>query len=53
MARLPSYICSHVAPGQRGAAVADIFRLEDGVIVKHRDVLQRVPEQAVRQHPMF
>ena len=41
------------APGQRGAAVADIFRLEDGLIVEHWDVLQPVPEHAVSRHPMF
>ncbi|WP_198937948.1 nuclear transport factor 2 family protein [Pelomonas sp. KK5] len=41
------------APEQRGAAVADIFRLEDGLIVEHWDVLQPVPEQALSRHPMF
>jgi predicted SnoaL-like aldol condensation-catalyzing enzyme len=36
-----------------GGAVADIFRLENGKIVEHWDVLQAVPENAVNPHPMF
>jgi len=37
----------------RGSAVADIFRLEDGKVVEHWDVLQPVPESAANDHPMF
>ena len=37
----------------RGTAVADFFRLEDGKIVEHWDVLQPVPESAANDHPMF
>jgi len=40
------------SPEHRGAAVADFFRLEDGVIVEHWDVLQLVPETVVSAHPM-
>lgn len=40
-------------PDHRGAAVADFFRLENGKIVEHWDVLQLVPEQPVSLHPMF
>jgi len=41
------------SPEDRGTAVADFFRLEDGKIVEHWDVLQPVPESAANEHPMF
>jgi predicted SnoaL-like aldol condensation-catalyzing enzyme len=41
------------SPEDRGAAAADIFRLEDGNVVEHWDVLQPVPESAANDHPMF
>lgn len=40
-------------PGRPDAAVADIYRFEDGRIVEHWDVLQPVPERPVHDHPMF
>jgi predicted SnoaL-like aldol condensation-catalyzing enzyme len=40
-------------PDPRGAAVVDIFRLENGLIVEHWDVLQPVPENTVSKNPMF
>jgi predicted SnoaL-like aldol condensation-catalyzing enzyme len=40
-------------PASPGAAVADIFRLKDGKIVEHWDVLQPIPAQAANPHPMF
>jgi len=41
------------SPEDRGSAVADFFRLENGKVVEHWDVLQPVPESAANDHPMF
>jgi predicted SnoaL-like aldol condensation-catalyzing enzyme len=41
------------SPEDRGTAAADIFRLEEGKVVEHWDVLQPVPESAANEHPMF
>ncbi|MDQ1082142.1 MULTISPECIES: nuclear transport factor 2 family protein [Microbacterium] len=40
-------------PGLPVAAVADIYRFENGRIVEHWDVLQPVPAHAAHDHPMF
>jgi len=40
-------------PATRGAAVADFYRLENGKIVEHWDVLQPMPETSANKHPMF
>lgn len=40
-------------PGDPGLAVVDIFRVEDGLIVEHWDVIQDVPEKPVNPNSMF
>lgn len=40
-------------PATPGAAVADIYRLKDGKIVEHWDILQPMPEKSANPHPMF
>lgn len=46
---------SHIttAPGERGTAVVDIFRMEGGKMVEHWDVLQEVPEKVENTNTMF
>ena len=40
-------------PQSRGAAVFDMYRLEQGRIVEHWDAIQPVPETSANPHPMF
>ncbi len=51
------YVILHVhavrVPGTRGSAVVDIFRLENGKVVEHWDVIQEIPEKAANANGMF
>jgi predicted SnoaL-like aldol condensation-catalyzing enzyme len=42
-----------INPGERGNAVVDIFRIENGRIAEHWDAAQPVPEKAANQNGMF
>jgi len=43
----------HLKPGDRGMAIADFWRVTDGRIVEHWDVVQEVPEQSANDNTMF
>ena len=51
------YVILHVhavrEPGTRGNAIIDIFKLENGKIVEHWDVIQPVPETMAHGNGMF
>lgn len=45
----------HATNGEndRGQAIIDVFRVKDGKIVEHWDVIQDVPEKAANHNTMF
>jgi predicted SnoaL-like aldol condensation-catalyzing enzyme len=51
------YVILHVhavrEPGTRGSAIVDIFKLENGKVVEHWDVVQPIPEKAANTNGMF
>ena len=51
------YVILHVhavrTPGARGSAIVDVFKLENGKIVEHWDVIQEIPEKAANPNGMF
>jgi predicted SnoaL-like aldol condensation-catalyzing enzyme len=51
------YVILHVhavrEPGTRGNAIVDIFKVENGKVVEHWDVVQPIPEKAANSNGMF
>ena len=47
------YIHTKSDQGPKTESVLDIFRLDNGKIVEHWDIIQTVPEHSENPHPMF
>jgi predicted SnoaL-like aldol condensation-catalyzing enzyme len=51
------YVILHVhsirPPNMRGRAIIEIFRLENGKIDEHWDVIQEIPEESANPNGMF
>ena len=40
-------------PGTRGLAIVNIYKLENGMVVEHWDVIQPIPEKPANNNGMF
>jgi predicted SnoaL-like aldol condensation-catalyzing enzyme len=51
------YVILHVhavrEPGSRGLAIVDIFKVDNGKLVEHWDVIQEIPEKPANGNTMF
>lgn len=51
--RATSPALKSVLGGNGTVAIVEIFRLEEGVVVEHWDVIQKIPDMPANSHPMF
>jgi predicted SnoaL-like aldol condensation-catalyzing enzyme len=47
------FIHTRAIMGDKTFSVIDIFRLDNGKIMEHWDVIQQVPDKSANAHPMF
>lgn len=47
------HVHSRTNPQDKGVAIVDIFRVKDGKIVEHWDVIQEIPSETVNDNTMF
>ena len=47
------YIHTKSKMGPKTVSIIDVFRIENGKIAEHWDVIQEVPEKSANPHPMF
>ncbi|BCJ30032.1 ester cyclase [Actinocatenispora sera] len=51
--RVVGHVYGVRVPGQPGTAIIDIFRLDDGKLVEHWDVMQPIPAESANDNGMF
>ncbi|GIL26464.1 nuclear transport factor 2 family protein [Actinocatenispora comari] len=51
--RVVGHVYGVRVPGQPGTAIIDIFRLADGKLVEHWDVMQPIPAESANDNGMF
>ncbi|OWT47257.1 nuclear transport factor 2 family protein [Bacillus sp. K2I17] len=47
------HVHSRINSQDKGVAIVDIFRIKDGKIVEHWDVIQEIPNEAANDNTMF
>ncbi len=47
------HVLFKIDENDRGSAVVDIFRVENGKVAEHWDVIQSIPEKAANENTMF
>ncbi|PEQ32298.1 nuclear transport factor 2 family protein [Bacillus thuringiensis] len=47
------HVHSRANSQDKGVAIVDVFRIKDGKIVEHWDVIQEIPNEAVNDNTMF